>query len=92
MSTLAAVKAPLYLKLARSLDEQMSRGVLRPGDRLPSVRAHLLEQAGDTGGAAAEFQAAAARTTNLRERDYLVTQAARLAAGPAGSPPPSQQG
>ncbi len=56
----------------------------RLGDhhRLHSVRAHLLEQAGDTGAAAAEFQAAAARTTNLRERDYLVTQAARLAAGP----------
>ena len=60
--------------------------------RLHSVRAHLLEQAGDTGGAAAEFQAAAARTTNLRERDYLVTQAARLAAGPAGAPPPGKQG
>ena len=56
----------------------------RLGDhhRLHSVRAHLLEQAGDTGGAAAEFQAAAARSTNLRERDYLVTQAARLSAGP----------
>src|SRR5262249_3302400 len=58
-----------------------------PGDglgappRLPSVRAHLLEQAGDTSGAIAEFKAAAARTTNLRERDYLVTKAARLAAG-----------
>ena len=50
--------------------------------RLHSVRAHLLEQAGDTGGAIAEFEAAAARTTNLRERDYLVTRAARLAAGP----------
>jgi RNA polymerase sigma factor (sigma-70 family) len=46
--------------------------------RLHSVRAHLLEQAGDTGGAIAEFEAAAARTTNLRERDYLVTKAARL--------------
>jgi len=56
----------------------------RLGDhhRLHSVRAHLLAQAGDTGGAIAEFEAAAARTTNLRERDYLVTQAARLAAGP----------
>jgi RNA polymerase sigma factor (sigma-70 family) len=61
----------------------------RLGDhhRLHSVRAHLLEQAGDTGGAAAEFQAAAARTTNLRERDYLVTQAARLAARPPRSAP-----
>jgi RNA polymerase sigma factor (sigma-70 family) len=51
--------------------------------RLHSVRAHLLEQAGDTAGAVAEFEAAAARTTNLRERDYLVTKAARLAAGPS---------
>jgi RNA polymerase sigma factor (sigma-70 family) len=56
----------------------------RLGDhhRLHSVRAHLLERAGDTGAAIAEFEAAAARTTNLRERDYLVTQAARLATGP----------
>ena len=51
--------------------------------RLYSVRAHLLEQAGDTSGAIAEFAAAAARATNLRERDYLVTKAARLAAGPS---------
>jgi RNA polymerase sigma factor (sigma-70 family) len=56
----------------------------RLGDhyRLYSVRAHLLEQAGDARGAIAGFEAAAARTTNLRERDYLVTKAARLAAGP----------
>ncbi len=56
----------------------------RLGDhhRLHSVRAHLLEQGGDARGAIAEFEAAAARTTNLRERDYLVTKAARLAAGP----------
>ena len=52
----------------------------RLGDhhRLHSVRAHLLEQAGDTGAAVAEFQAAAARTSNLREQRYLITQAARL--------------
>jgi RNA polymerase sigma factor (sigma-70 family) len=56
----------------------------RLGDhhRLHSVRAHLLEQAGDGRHAIAEFEAAAARTTNLRERDYLVMKAARLAAGP----------
>jgi RNA polymerase sigma factor (sigma-70 family) len=47
--------------------------------RLHSVRAHLLEQAGDTRAAIAEFRAAAARTTNLREQQYLTTQAARLA-------------
>ena len=55
----------------------------RLGDhhRLHSVRAHLLEQAGDLQDAIAEFRAAAARTTNLREQQYLTTQAARLAAG-----------
>ena len=57
-------------------------GQLGGHHRLHSVRAHLLEQAGDTSGAIAEFEAAAARTTNLRERDYLVTRAARLATGP----------
>jgi RNA polymerase sigma factor (sigma-70 family) len=46
--------------------------------RLHSVRAHLLEQAGDTTGAVAEFRAAAGRTTNLREQQYLTTKAARL--------------
>jgi len=50
--------------------------------RLHSVRAHLLEQAGDTPAAIAEFQAAAARTTNLREQHYLTTKAARLSTGP----------
>jgi RNA polymerase sigma factor (sigma-70 family) len=56
----------------------------RLGDhhRLHSVRAHLLERAGDADGAAAEFEAAATRTTNLRERDYLMLRAARLSAGP----------
>jgi predicted RNA polymerase sigma factor len=54
----------------------------RLGDhhRLHSVRAHLLDLAGDTQAAIAEFRAAAARTTNLREQHYLTTQAARLAA------------
>jgi len=61
----------------------------RLGDhhRLHSVRAHLLEQAGDHKAAAAEFRAAAARTTNLREQHYLTTQAARLAASSAASAP-----
>jgi RNA polymerase sigma factor (sigma-70 family) len=58
----------------------------RLGDhhRLHAVRAHLLEQAGDEAAAVAEFRAAADRTTNLRERQYLVTQAARLASAPGG--------
>ncbi len=55
----------------------------RLGDhhRLHAVRAHLLEQAGDTPGAIAEFRAAAARTTNLREQHYLTTKSAQLATG-----------
>jgi RNA polymerase sigma factor (sigma-70 family) len=47
--------------------------------RLHSVRAHLLEMAGDAQGAHREFESAASRTANLRERDYLIEQAARLA-------------
>ena len=55
----------------------------RLGDhhRLHAVRAHLLEQAGDPAAAVAEFRAAAARATNVREQQYLTTKAARLAAG-----------
>ena len=33
-----AIKTPLYLQLALALEEQISRGVLRPGERIPSVR------------------------------------------------------
>jgi len=62
-------------------------GPLGDHHRLRSVRAHLLEQAGDTSGAIAEFQAAAARTTNLRERDYLVMKAARLGTAPPSPAP-----
>jgi predicted RNA polymerase sigma factor len=43
-----------------------------------AVRAHLLELAGDQPGAIAHYQIAAARTTSLPERNYLITQAARL--------------
>jgi len=46
--------------------------------RYLSVRAHLLEQAGDRAAARAGFQAAAARATNLREQQYLITKAAGL--------------
>ena len=49
--------------------------------RLHAVRAHLLGQVGETDAAIAEFMLASERTTNLRERHYLVTEAARLAHG-----------
>ena len=38
MRHLAAVKSPLYLKLAHQLAEQIECGALHPGDRIPSVR------------------------------------------------------
>ena len=49
--------------------------------RLDAVRAHLLERAGRPDEAVAHYQAAAARTTSVPERDYLVARAARLTSG-----------
>ncbi|MFC4115370.1 RNA polymerase sigma factor [Nonomuraea zeae] len=46
--------------------------------RLPAVRAHLLEEAGEPAAAAAEYRAAARSTTSLPEQRYLLTRAARL--------------
>jgi RNA polymerase sigma factor (sigma-70 family) len=46
--------------------------------RLDAVRAHLLERAGDGGGAIACYRRAAERTTSLPERSYLLAKAARL--------------
>jgi RNA polymerase sigma factor (sigma-70 family) len=46
--------------------------------RLDSVRAHLLELAGDHAAAIRHYQAAAGKTGSLPERNYLLTQAARL--------------
>jgi len=46
--------------------------------RLDAVRGHLLDMLGDTEAAAANYRAAAARTTSEPERHYLITQAARL--------------
>ena len=46
--------------------------------RLDAVRAHLLELAGDDRAAIAQYQTAAGRTTSEPERNYLMTQAARL--------------
>ena len=43
-----------------------------------ATRAHLLELAGDSEAAIAEYRAAAERTNSLPERDYLTKQAARL--------------
>ncbi len=46
--------------------------------RLDAVRAHLLELAGDPEAAVRHYRAAAGKTGSLPERNYLLTQAARL--------------
>jgi predicted RNA polymerase sigma factor len=46
--------------------------------RMDAVRAHLLEMAGDLRAAANYYRAAAGKTVNLPERNYLLMQAARL--------------
>jgi RNA polymerase sigma factor (sigma-70 family) len=48
--------------------------------RLDAVRAHLLELSGDSTDAVKYYRAAAGKTGNLAERNYLLTQAARLSA------------
>jgi predicted RNA polymerase sigma factor len=45
---------------------------------MDAVRAHLLEMTGDSQGAAKYYRAAAGKTVNLPERNYLLMQAARL--------------
>jgi predicted RNA polymerase sigma factor len=56
-----------------SADERISTS-----HRLASVRAHLLEMAGDHDAARAGYQEAARRTTSEPERRHLLTRAARL--------------
>ena len=63
------------LDLLRALD---SDSRINGHHRLDAVRAHLLEMAGDREAAIKHYQAAAARTTSIPERNYLMTQAARL--------------
>jgi len=64
------------------LDGLNSDARLADHHRLDAVRAHLLELAGDCDGAIRHYRAAAAKTANLPERDYLVLQAARLVSEP----------
>jgi len=47
--------------------------------RLHAARAHLLDVAGDYDNAIQHYKVAAARTASLPERNYLLSQAARLA-------------
>ena len=69
------------LKLLSVLDAD---GRLKGHHRLDAVRAHLLELDGDHTGAIAHYLAAADRTTSQPERNYLMTQAARLRESESG--------
>ena len=60
------------------LDGLDADGGLKGHHRLDAVRAHLLELAGERDAAVANYLAAAERSTSLPERNYLMTQAARL--------------
>jgi RNA polymerase sigma factor (sigma-70 family) len=72
----AMVRGPAAgLDLLNALDAD---GRLAGHHRLDAVRAHLLEMAGDYQAAIAHYGIAANRTTSLPERNYLMTQAARL--------------
>lgn len=54
---------------------------LRGNHRLDAVRAHLLERAGDKDKAVKLYQAAAAKTSSIPEKNYLMLKAARLRDG-----------
>jgi predicted RNA polymerase sigma factor len=58
--------------------DALKADVRLPAHRLDAVRAHLLELAGDHIGAVRHYHAAAGKTGSLPERNYLLTQAARL--------------
>lgn len=70
-------KAGLELLQPLDDDERVSGS-----HRLDAVRAHLLERAGEPEAAVILYRAAAAKTTSVPERTYLVMRAARLSAGP----------
>jgi len=62
------------------LDAIEARGELTEHHRLPAVRAHLFEMAGDHAAALTNYRAAASLTGSVPEQRYLLTRAERLAA------------
>lgn len=66
------------LQLLASLDTDER---LKGHHRLAAVRGHFFEMAGDRPAAIAHYRTAAARTTSVPERDYLLMKAGRLAEG-----------
>jgi RNA polymerase sigma factor (sigma-70 family) len=60
------------------VDAIAKEGRLAGSHRVESVRAHLLELAGENASAIAAYLAAAGRSASVPERNYLATQASRL--------------
>jgi RNA polymerase sigma factor (sigma-70 family) len=73
-ATVHGPRAGLDLLAALDADER-----LRGNHRLAAVRAHLLEMAGDLEAALTHYRMAAVQASNIPERNYLLTRAARLA-------------
>jgi len=81
----AMVRGPAAgLELLDALDAD---GRLEGHHRVDAVRAHFLEMAGDYPAAIKHYAIAADRTTSLPERNYLMTQAARLRENTTGAAP-----
>jgi RNA polymerase sigma factor (sigma-70 family) len=62
----------------KAMDELAGDPRLAGSHRLDAVRAHLLERAERPGEAVEYYRRSAARTSSTPERNYLLTQAARL--------------
>jgi predicted RNA polymerase sigma factor len=76
---LAHVRGPAAaLRLLDALDDDPR---IAGHHRLPAVRAHLLEMAGDRDAARTGYLAAARLTTSTPEKRYLEARAARLGRG-----------
>jgi RNA polymerase sigma factor (sigma-70 family) len=65
------------------LEALLADPAMRRHHRLHAVRAHLLELAGDTEGAAEHYRRAAQLTASLPEQRYLNRRLAQLPSGPA---------
>ena len=61
------------------LDGIEARGELTEHHRLPAVRGHLLEMAGERGAAVENYRMAASLTESVPEQRYLVARAERVA-------------
>ncbi len=80
-------EAGLALLAALDGDERMAGH-----HRLLSVRAHLLEQAGDPAAALEHYRRAARATASLAERRYLESRASRVRPRAAGDGPGTEAG